>query len=111
MSSETLVRLLHNAELLNGEVFTTLREAQLHIERWRQHYNTVRPHSSLGYRPPAPETIVPPASVLACATLQPGQTLANERRISSLETGIAPRGRPSEYARHDHGGGEDLASY
>jgi len=46
-------------ELLNGEVFTTLREAQILIERWRRHYNTVRPHSALGYRPPAPKRIVP----------------------------------------------------
>jgi transposase InsO family protein len=43
-------------ELLNGEVFNTLREAQVLIEGWRRHYNRVRPHSSLGYRPPAPET-------------------------------------------------------
>jgi transposase InsO family protein len=43
-------------ELLNGEVFNTLKEAQVLIEEWRQHYNSVRPHSSLGYRPPAPET-------------------------------------------------------
>jgi len=41
-------------ELLNGEVFYTLKEAQVLIEEWRQHYNHVRPHSSLGYRPPAP---------------------------------------------------------
>lgn len=46
-------------ELLNGEVFYSLREAQVLIERWRRHYNTVSPHSSLGYRPPAPESIVP----------------------------------------------------
>jgi len=46
-------------ELLNGEVFFSLAEAQVLIEAWRRHYNTVRPHSSLGYRPPAPETIVP----------------------------------------------------
>ncbi len=46
-------------ELLNGEVFYSLREAQIIIERWRRHYNTRRPHSALGYRPPAPETIVP----------------------------------------------------
>nr|WP_245216996.1 IS3 family transposase [Neoroseomonas nitratireducens] len=44
-------------ELLNGEVFNTLREAQVLIEEWRRHYNQVRPHSSLGYRPPAPETL------------------------------------------------------
>lgn len=46
-------------ELLNGEIFYTLREAQIIIEEWRKHYNTVRPHSALGYRPPAPETIIP----------------------------------------------------
>ena len=43
-------------ELLNGEVFDTVTEARVITERWRKHYNTVRPHSSLGYRPPAPET-------------------------------------------------------
>ena len=46
-------------ELLNGEIFYSLKEAQTVIEEWRKHYNTVRPHSSLGYRPPAPESIVP----------------------------------------------------
>ncbi len=45
-------------ELLNGEVFHTLREAQVLIEGWRRHYNRVRPHSALGYRPPAPETVL-----------------------------------------------------
>ena len=46
-------------ELLNGEIFYSLKEAQIFIEKWRQHYNTKRPHSALGYRPPAPETIIP----------------------------------------------------
>jgi len=46
-------------ELLNGEIFYTLKEAQIIIEQWRRHYNTVRPHSALGYRPPAPEAIIP----------------------------------------------------
>lgn len=46
-------------ELLNGEVFYSLKEAQIIIEEWRKHYNTVRPHSALGYRPPVPETIIP----------------------------------------------------
>ena len=45
-------------EMLNGEIFYTLREAKVLIERWREHYNQVRPHSSLGYRPPAPEAIL-----------------------------------------------------
>jgi putative transposase len=43
-------------ELLNGEIFDTLTEARVLIEQWRREYNTIRPHSSLGYRPPAPET-------------------------------------------------------
>ncbi len=46
-------------EFLNGEIFYSLREAQILIEEWRKHYNTKRPHSPLGYRPPAPEAIVP----------------------------------------------------
>jgi len=45
-------------ELLNGEIFTTLTEAKVLIEEWRREYNGVRPHSSLGYRPPAPEAIL-----------------------------------------------------
>ena len=45
-------------ELLAREIFYTLREAKVLIERWRTHYNTKRPHSSLGYRPPAPEAVM-----------------------------------------------------
>ena len=44
-------------ELLNREIFYSLKEVQILTERWRREYNTLRPHSSLGYRPPAPETI------------------------------------------------------
>lgn len=46
-------------ELLDGEIFYTLNEARIVIESWRRHYNTVRPHESLGYRPTAPEVFVP----------------------------------------------------
>ncbi len=46
-------------ELLNSEIFFSLRKAQILIEQWRRHYNTVRPHSAIGYRPPAPETLIP----------------------------------------------------
>ena len=46
-------------ELLDGEIFYTLREAQIVIESWRRHYNAVRPHASLGNRAPAPEVFVP----------------------------------------------------
>jgi len=49
-------------ELLNGEIFYTLKEARIITEQWRQHYNQVRPHSSLGYKPPAPEVILPDTS-------------------------------------------------
>jgi len=45
-------------ELLNGEIFYTLKEAQILIEWWRNHYNEVRPHSSLNYRSPAPQTVM-----------------------------------------------------
>lgn len=45
-------------ELLNGEIFFTLLEAKVIIERWRKYYNTKRPHSSLNYRPPAPESFI-----------------------------------------------------
>ncbi|MEE2841361.1 MAG: integrase core domain-containing protein [Chloroflexota bacterium] len=43
--------------LVNGEIFYSLKEVQILTEQWRREYNTIRPHSSLGYRPPAPETI------------------------------------------------------
>jgi putative transposase len=46
-------------ELLNGEIFYSLKEARIVIESWRRHYNEVRPHSSLGYKPPAPEVLIP----------------------------------------------------
>ncbi len=46
-------------EFLDREILYTLQEAKVLIERWRKEYNTIRPHSSLGYRPPAPEVILP----------------------------------------------------
>ena len=46
-------------ELLKREIFYSLEEAKVLIEQWRREYNTIRPHSSLGYRPPAPEAIQP----------------------------------------------------
>ncbi len=46
-------------ELLDGEIFYTLREAEVVIESWRRHYNGIRPHASLGFRPPAPEVVLP----------------------------------------------------
>lgn len=55
-------------ELLAREQFDTLLEAKVLIERWRREYNTVRPHSSLGYRPPAPEATHPLSSLSATPT-------------------------------------------
>jgi putative transposase len=52
-------------EFLNGEIFFTLLEAKVLIEKWRQHYNTRRLHSSLNYKPPAPETLQPRLNQLA----------------------------------------------
>lgn len=59
-------------ELLDREIFYTMREGKVLIERWRVLYNTVRPHSSLGYRPPAPESIAMP--------------LSSEQRANRMET-------------------------
>jgi len=58
-------------ELLNGEIFYTLKEARIVIESWRRHYNTIRPHASLGYRAPAPEVIVPALTAWPAAQHQP----------------------------------------
>ena len=55
-------------ELLNGEIFYILKEAQVIIESWRCHYNTLRPNSSLGYKPPAPEAALWPAAQPGPAT-------------------------------------------
>jgi transposase InsO family protein len=67
-------------QLLNGEIFYTLHEAKVVLERWRWHYNHVRPHSSLRYRPPAPEAKLPggPSSAPLRLALQaaPSNTLA-----------------------------------
>jgi putative transposase len=68
-------------ELLDGEIFYSLREAEILIESWRRHYNAVRPHASLGYRPPAPEVFIPafaawpaaPAGSASPATLKLAQ--------------------------------------
>jgi transposase InsO family protein len=65
-------------ELLDGEIFYSLKEAQAIIESWRRHYNTVRPHRSLGYKSPAPEVFVPAMSA---------QTVRASRTRYCLEAG------------------------
>ena len=58
-------------ELLNGEIFYSLKEAKVVIEQWRKYYNTRRPHSALGYRPPAPVAYSPiPAPLEQSKTMQ-----------------------------------------
>ena len=63
-------------ELLDGEIFYSLKEAQTVIEAWRRHYNTIRPHSALAYRPPAPEVVPwpPPRQPRYRALRRPPQT-------------------------------------
>ncbi|MEG7677024.1 transposase, partial [Listeria monocytogenes] len=62
----------------NGEIFYSLAEAKVLIEAWRRHYNTVRPHSSLGYRPPAPETAMPPLPPSGSTSLHLQPAMASE---------------------------------
>ncbi len=58
-------------ELLNGEIFYGLQEAQIVIESWRRHYNTIRPHGSIGYKPPAPEVFVSAFAAWPAALTRP----------------------------------------
>ena len=67
-------------ELLNGEIFYSLREAQILIESWRRHYNAVRPLGSLGYKPPAPEVFVP--ALAAWAPQRPEAAQVATRRLA-----------------------------
>lgn len=68
-------------ELLDREIFCTLREAKVLIERWRIEYNTVRPHSSLGYRPPAPAACVPIDPVSATLRQDQSNQLRNQQVV------------------------------
>ncbi len=58
-------------ELLDGEIFYSLREAEVVIESWRRHYNPIRPHASLGFRPPAPEVVLPTFAAWPAALRRP----------------------------------------
>jgi len=66
-------------ELLDGEIFYTLREAQIVIESWRRHYNAIRPHQSLGYKPPAPEVFVPAFAAWPAALRRPAPPATLDR--------------------------------
>ena len=71
-------------ELLDGEIFYLLREAQIMIESWRRHYNTVRPHGSLGYRPPAPELFL--TAFIAWPAAHPRPPSPAERTVEQRPT-------------------------
>jgi len=79
-------------ELLDREIFYTLLEAKVLIERWRVHYNTQRPHSALGYRPPAPQAIL--AAAAACAA--PGAPPQTPPWALPLDPGFFPSGEQEE---------------
>src|SRR5262249_32359470 len=71
-------------ELLNGEIFYALREAQIVIESWRRHYNTIRPHASIGYKRPAREVFVPTSAAGPAALRRraPPATLAQRPTLN-----------------------------
>ena len=71
-------------ELLDGEIFYTLAEAKIVVESWRRHYNAVRPHGSLGYKPPAPEVFIPAFAPRAAAQPRPAPppVLAQSRSLN-----------------------------
>ena len=90
-------------ELLDGEIFYSLAEAKIVIEGWRRHYNTVRPHGSLGYKLPAPEVFVPAIAARAAARPRPApppalaQSSDLQPEIWTVQNGnflvISPAGR------------------
>ena len=73
-------------ELLDGEIFHSLREAEIILESWRRHHNTVRPHASLGYRPPAPEVFIPSLAAWPTPPI---------RTAPPAKLPMAPRPRPN----------------
>jgi len=82
-------------ELLNGEILYALAEARTLIEAWRRHYNTVRPHSSRGYRPPTPEAATPALPPSGSASLHLRAAIALEQQCTNNQTGPLGGGRSS----------------
>jgi hypothetical protein len=87
-------------ELLDGEIFYALKEAQVLIEQSRQHYNAIRPHSRLGYRPPAPEAIVPPNWPSGSAPLRRPSSLAEQPTMHQHSTWTSHWGRINQDLRY-----------
>ena len=81
-------------ELLQGEIFYTLKEAQVVIESWRCHYHTLRPHSALGYRPPAPHT----------RTIDNNLAMIGKAAETNSQTGPVFTARSSDYLDTESGG-------
>lgn len=86
-------------ECLNTELFYTLLEAQIIIENWRREFNGIRPHSSLGYRPPAPETFQPADPACAIWKLQPDRPSAGEH-LSVTQNPAALSGAGQSFSRN-----------
>ena len=84
-------------ELLDREIFYTLQEAKVLIEQWRRHYNRVRPHSALGYRPPAPETMEIPPPGREAAASRPRDRITAELTYELVQSLRA--GQPSPIPR------------
>jgi putative transposase len=82
-------------ELLNGELFDTLLEAKVLVERWRGHYNTVRPHSSLGYQPPPPPSNSAPLARFGYASASE-RGWPGGRLNTNLNTGTYRGGRSAD---------------
>ena len=86
-------------KLLDRKIFYTAKEEHVLIESWRNYYNTIRSHSSLGYRPPAPETVVPSAwatfaAALSTAALRTAQQPVTNMLELCIESGIETGERP-----------------
>ena len=86
-------------ECLNGEIFYSLKEAQILIEQWRVEYNTQRPHSALGYKPPAPGA-VQPASVVALHTQKGHGNMETASRFPHSHTPDGGCGQTPSSALH-----------
>ena len=93
-SPEPKPRLRH----LNGEIFYSLAEAKVIIEAWRRYYNTERPHSSLGYKPPAPEAIIWPAPPRGSGTAICTGDGRKAPSCTKNKTGPPYGGRPSGHS-------------
>src|SRR3712207_5995966 len=85
-------------ELLDGEIFYTLREAKVVTESWRRHYNTKRPHAALGYKPPAPEVFVPTFAAWPAAPPRPAPPARHPTRSAHHRPALTSNPDPPQGA-------------